>query len=403
MIFRIESTDRMALVPRVQGDLGHFRENLVTLTPMSIQTPFNWDQVDITLSRALTHRVGEEIRKLIHEDDSQVRFQNMGNENSATVPAQRIKMNLLRSAEWVARLYDGYCDLWQFQQRRLSPDFLRAVCENAIRTAVSARANTVASEFIREQERVGRTPNGWSSVVTTSFKRDMELLFGRWQQDVESDAKVLEYMQVGIPNSAVQQVASEVIKARAQIRIAETSLASTDARTEIAARALNSMRTQPIPAPAYRIGLVQDCLDGLKAQRKDLSLKLEKWQLSLGKASRRSVSLVNQQTLSNKRKPPKESRERRRRTSPRSAEAKPAYLSPLKHAIALLLMKNPTGSVLSLCRRLDQDGKVDVPKGWSIGNSRLFQTAYRDPTVRPRIMAAFSKVKADLKKDKLIK
>jgi cytochrome c5 len=53
-------------------------------------------------------KVSAEIRELITDDIGHIRFQNMHNGNSMTVPSQRLQMYRLRTDEWAARLYEGY-------------------------------------------------------------------------------------------------------------------------------------------------------------------------------------------------------------------------------------------------------------------------------------------------------
>jgi hypothetical protein len=42
-------------------------------------------------------KVSANIRELIHDDVGHIRFQNMTNQNSMTVPLERLRMQLLRS------------------------------------------------------------------------------------------------------------------------------------------------------------------------------------------------------------------------------------------------------------------------------------------------------------------
>jgi len=62
------------------------------LSTTSQPVPFNWQQVDERLSSILHSKVSEEIRKLINDDVGHIRFQNMHNGNSMTVPSARLQM-----------------------------------------------------------------------------------------------------------------------------------------------------------------------------------------------------------------------------------------------------------------------------------------------------------------------
>ena len=138
---------------------------------------FSWHQVDETMANLMLAQVSQEIRVLISEDEQQIYFQNIGNGNSMTIPSQRLEMQRLRSDEWAGRIYELYCETWQCQQKPLSPQFLRAVCQHGIRVLISARVGSVTSELDREQERTHQHNSEWLKSVKTSFGRNMELLF----------------------------------------------------------------------------------------------------------------------------------------------------------------------------------------------------------------------------------
>jgi hypothetical protein len=129
------------------------------LNPTSQPVPFHWQQVDQRLSSILQSKVSDEIRKLIDKDVGHIRFQNMRNANSMAVPSERLQMHRLRTEEWAARLYEGYCEIWQTQRMHLSPEFLRGIGENVVRVLYSARVGAVTDEFVREQQRTGSDAN----------------------------------------------------------------------------------------------------------------------------------------------------------------------------------------------------------------------------------------------------
>jgi hypothetical protein len=79
------------------------------------------------------------------------------------------------------------------------------------------------------------------------------------------------------------------------------------------------------------------------------------------------------------------------------------YRSGMKRLIAYQLLQNPTASDLAICRALDADGDLDLPKGWeSKRQDRLFVEAYRDPERRNKVEVAISKVRGDLRKSGLL-
>jgi hypothetical protein len=132
---------------------------------------FSWHQVDETLANMMLAQVSQEIRVLIHEDEQQIHFQNIGNGNSVTAPSQRLETQRLRSDEWAGRIYELYCETWQCQQKPLSPQFLRGLCQHGIRVLISARVDSVTSELDREQERTRKHDREWLKSVKTSFSR----------------------------------------------------------------------------------------------------------------------------------------------------------------------------------------------------------------------------------------
>lgn len=249
----------------------------MALPSMSFHKPFYWDQVDQKLASLMLSELATEFHELLHEDEAQIHFQNMGSGNERAALSQRLEMQLLRSDEFADRQYELYCQAWQNQQEVLCPDFLRGICKQAIRILISARVNAVKGTLGLEQMRTRRHNAEWLKAVTGSFSRNMELLYGQWERAAEIDAKTLEYMRVGITsNPAVHQVAAEVIQARTRLRITEASLASVERRIEIAERALSFMQRQQ--APEYRIDNVRKCLDRLNADKRELSARRDHWQ-----------------------------------------------------------------------------------------------------------------------------
>src|SRR5207248_5946513 len=110
------------------------------------------------------------IGRHIEEDERSIRFRNRGNHNVLAIPTQRLRMSLLRADEWVKRTYDVYCEVWQLQGNLLSPEFLRAVCANGIRTLITARINSVIGELKLEAVRTNWYPNAWLNAATAEFR-----------------------------------------------------------------------------------------------------------------------------------------------------------------------------------------------------------------------------------------
>lgn len=241
--------------------------------------PFDWQQIDQRLSGILQSTTSTEIRKLITDDVGHIRFQNMHDENSMTVPSQRLQMQRLRTEEWAARLYEGYCEIWQTQRMPISAEFLRGIVQNAISTLCSARGGAVTGEFVREAHCTGSDAN-WLKPVLEAFKRDLQMLEHNWNQRAEFDARTVQYMLLEAPESTARKIAArEVITARARVRTLEAMIASIEARIAMAEQALNGMLTAS--TPQYRKRNVKQSLAKLREQRKELRSTLDEWQLRM--------------------------------------------------------------------------------------------------------------------------
>ena len=165
-----------------------------------------------------------------------------------TVPSQRLRMQRLRAEEWAARLYEGYCEIWQTQRMPISAESLRGIVKNAISVLCSARVGAVTDEFVREQNRTGSDAN-WLKPALKACKRDLQMLEHSWNQTAELDARTVQYMLLEAPESTAAKIAArEVITARAKVRTLEAIIACIEARIAMAEQALNGTlmaKTQP--------------------------------------------------------------------------------------------------------------------------------------------------------------
>ena len=351
-------------------------------------------------------KVSAEIRELITDDVGQIRFQNMHNGNSMTVPSQRLRMQLLRSDECAARLYEGYCEIWRTQRRHLSPEFLRAIVTHAISVLVSARKVAVTDEFRREQQHTGSPGVGWLQHAMEAFAPDMILLLHKWEQVSESDARTIQYMlESAREGSAITRAAWEVITAKARIRTLDAGIASIEARIKMAESALNGMLTAE--SPAYRRANVEQNLSRLEEQRKELRSSLDDWQVRL-KAALRDVEGIEAANVGASDTPDAKTsragrtrfknvkRTRGHRQRSKSPQVAP-YRTEWKRATKGLLIDDPRMSVLQICRELDNNA-TKMPKKWIVGENRSFERAYKDQNVTQRIHTAISKIRSDLRK-----
>ena len=94
-------------------------------------------------------------------------------------------------------------------------------------------------------------------------------------------------------------------------------------------------------------------------------------------------------------------RKRKRVTNVRPGALK--YHSGVKRAILLELTKNPDASDREICRALDAEGPVELPKPWkSKPEDRSFFDAYADAGRRHKVEARISRVRADMRKSRLL-
>jgi hypothetical protein len=362
---------------------------------MSSPHVFFWHQVDETMANMMLAQASQEIRVLIHEDEQQIYFQNIGNGNSVTIPSQRLEMQRLRSDEWAGRIYELYCETWQCQQKPLSPQFLRAVCQHGIRTLISARIGSVTSELDNEQRRTGQHSSEWLKSVKISFNREMELLFHKWFQAAEIDAKTMEHMLAATPdNPVIDSVATELISTRTRVRIFDARTASAHAKILALERALSTAQVHELAA--HRPKLMAQILERLNSDKSDFQSRREEWQARLNAALSRLPELRNipdhgattkAQKLLAKSKP----------------DPNPEYRSEMKRAIRMLLTISGDTTDLQICRLFDKDGIVDLPEGWKTGDNRSFEIAYKHPQHRPKIEKMISKVRTDLRSIGILK
>ena len=76
--------------------------------------------------------------------------------------------------------YAMYLEVWRSQQQTLSPTFLWALCQHAIRMLISARTNCVTYEIAEAQHRSNRHNSEWLKAAMEQFKRSMDRLYGKW-------------------------------------------------------------------------------------------------------------------------------------------------------------------------------------------------------------------------------
>jgi hypothetical protein len=329
--------------------------------------PFDWQQVDQRLASLMLADVSEEFLILAREDLQHIHYQNIGNGNGMTVPSERLEMHRLRSDEIAARYYAVYCEVWRCQQKPLSPEFLRAICPNSLRMLKSGRINNLATEFSMEQMRTHSLNEEWLKSAMAEYTRSMERLYSKWEKLAEIDSKGLEYMLATSPNDpTVDSPATQVVYARAQLRIVEARLKSIEARINSCERAVSATQMRE-PNP-YRIKSLEQHLASLNSDKTLFESRRDDWQLRLSTALRSPggghAFPGSGVAIAGPPRPVVAAPSKRKRVRPR----------PRCFAVAVeLLRKNPNLKLIEFCRAMDTKAeqypsalKYKPPKAWGV-------------------------------------
>ena len=215
------------------------------------------------------------------------------------------------------------------------------------------------------------------------------------------DAQVRTYQEQPKVSAEANYVAAigperEITQARERVRYFESEIAIID--TKIAA--FQQSLTQAIVhgTSSLRPRDIDKVIRKLHTDRKELEFRLNDWKLNLTTALSRSAAppksdplplTADQQIVLG----------RGRRMNKRS---KLNYRSELKGVVALQFAKNPKASDLEICRALDSDGAVELPRTWRTGENRLFELAYKDRRTRRKVEILISKVRNEMRKRGLL-
>jgi hypothetical protein len=132
--------------------------------------------------------LSEEMRRSVAAEEAQIRFANLRNENSGTVPTLLLKMHERLVDQWIAKTYEVYCEVWETQGNVKSAEFIRAVSLNAIPLIIAARTTAVVGEFAQANKAMGRSAEPHDARMA-SFKSSMQRLATRWTRKLEIDAR----------------------------------------------------------------------------------------------------------------------------------------------------------------------------------------------------------------------
>ncbi len=337
---------------------------------------FDWEQVDQELASLKLQTLSHDIREDIRKEEAEIRERGRGNENCLAVPTRLIEMQARRTNEWAQRTYEIYCDVWEEQGHSLSPEFLRAVWANGVAPIISGRTNAVVTELEEEAQRTKQYPPKWLEDAIGKFRRDMQQLSRRWEQQTEIQAKGMENRLLPTQRGTTprERMLDAILKKKA--RIAHLT------------RALNG------PFISRRTGLpvtpTKNSLLRLEEELQHLIFAVSELENEYQRLGTRAATAVSSDVRS----------EYTGGSPPVPLLDK--YRSDVKRAILIQLTKRPQATDLEVCRGLDADGAADLPQAWKHGDNRSFVAAYRNTKVRSKIEKLISKVRADLRKRGLL-
>jgi hypothetical protein len=345
--------------------------------------------------------------------------------------------------EWASKVFDAYCEAWQEQNGSVTPAFIRWVWGIAIIPLIATRKSTVISQVNSRGTKNKQPPDG---IALRGWSRRIDQLKANKNSELEAKAAKLEYHSVRRPQqqdrTALQGLPSEPAQGTAD-------KASPDADAWRAFRAAFEALMQEESSGVIRHGQerwviaysqrdmtewhISEGGESLRARLEVLaaragaklgpaqgSTKLNYWlhRLYLELKSRHSKLLfeadggtpqvcitrvcegsaifcarLEQEAVEN-------SSETRTGTNSKAAGTRTtAYRSAVKRFIAFHLSQNPDATDHAICRALDADGGLDLPKGWkNKPQDRRFVDAYLDDGRRNKVEVTISKVRRDLRK-----
>ena len=195
----------------------------------------------------------------------EIQFRNRSNSNSSAESRQRLALAEKRTNEWVEKLYEIYCDVWQTQGHTKTPAFITAVYEKAITVAIAARCSSALVGLHDHELRTSCVaPN--SGARDRAFRDRMRRLSERWKTKLDIEAKELGHHASVHLSRTISQASPPVVRKR-----------SPRPKSLCFQAALNVLRTNP------RLSLERFCrLMDSKAEQYPTSLKYrppENWRV----------------------------------------------------------------------------------------------------------------------------
>jgi hypothetical protein len=95
--------------------------------------------------------------------------------------------------EWTEKVFEIYGEVWERQGKARTPDFVRAVFDNALLLAIEARVGTAKSEMTLSRQRTGY-PHSLTPLLH-KLVQDADRLKSHWRGRIEIEARELQLEQ----------------------------------------------------------------------------------------------------------------------------------------------------------------------------------------------------------------
>jgi len=335
-------------LPRQQADTGP-------------QAVYIWRRIHPRGNRLIFDKIrliDEELKQEFEKARAEIRFANRVNLNKTGVEIAVSEMWEEKVDSYVGKCYEVYCHHWNLLDEVKTSAFVRVVLDILL-PHIEQLGRSAARAACRAHRRMGSIGTSLAGSYETSARR----ISDQWRTQLEIEARELD------------------IRAGQTLRISGPPAAPTP----------HEMRKTPLRSQLDSRGLslnngaVQSGVDFHAANR---FLKGQQYSERVKSRSRVVLSETD------------------RGVQPWSQPTDfriPRYRSPLKRAILMQFLTNPTASDVDICHGLDDDENINLPDDWKIrAEDRLFSQAYKYHKTKRRMQIAFSKIRVDLREKALL-
>jgi hypothetical protein len=151
-----------------------------------------WARIDHGLAKLKIVDLAEEMNAQVAANERRIRFENRTNSNTNTLPSLLLEMQRACADEQIRRIYGIYRQVWQIQGFPITADFIRTVYARALRPALRARTNAIASKFERFAHRTG-FPSELQNAHIRRLRMNMQRLDSRWYRQIEIEARQIQH------------------------------------------------------------------------------------------------------------------------------------------------------------------------------------------------------------------